>query len=128
VTPLAVSTVDLARVQFATTSIYHFLFVPLTLGLAPLVAVMQTLFTGLYPRVLVSDPSFANSLTVAGAASAHYALTVITVVAAIFLPLVLLYQGWSYHVFRARLGGGPATPAPAPVASGERAAAGAPSA
>ena len=33
------TTVDLAPVQFATTSIYHFLFVPLTLGLAPLVAI-----------------------------------------------------------------------------------------
>ena len=33
VTPFAVTTVDLARIQFATTSIYHFLFVPLTLGL-----------------------------------------------------------------------------------------------
>jgi cytochrome bd ubiquinol oxidase subunit I len=42
VTPLASTTVDLARAQFAATSIYHFLFVPLTLGLAPLVAVMQT--------------------------------------------------------------------------------------
>jgi cytochrome d ubiquinol oxidase subunit I len=41
---LAVSTVDLARIQFATTSLYHFLFVPLTLGLAPLVAVMQTVW------------------------------------------------------------------------------------
>jgi cytochrome d ubiquinol oxidase subunit I len=41
---LAVSTVDLARGQFATTSIYHFLFVPLTLGLGPLVAIMQTLW------------------------------------------------------------------------------------
>ena len=41
-TPLAVTTVDLARIQFAMTSIYHFLFVPLTLGLAPLVAIMQT--------------------------------------------------------------------------------------
>ena len=41
---LAISTVDLARIQFATTSLYHFLFVPLTLGLAPLVAVMQTLW------------------------------------------------------------------------------------
>ena len=41
-TPLAVSAVDLARAQFATTSIYHFIFVPLTLGLAPLVAIMQT--------------------------------------------------------------------------------------
>ena len=41
---VAVSTVELARTQFAMTSLYHFLFVPLTLGLAPLVAVMQTLW------------------------------------------------------------------------------------
>jgi cytochrome d ubiquinol oxidase subunit I len=41
---VAVTTVDLARIQFATTSLYHFLFVPLTLGLAPLVAVMQTIW------------------------------------------------------------------------------------
>jgi cytochrome bd ubiquinol oxidase subunit I len=44
VSTLAVSTVDLARIQFATTSLYHFLFVPLTLGLAPLVATMQTIW------------------------------------------------------------------------------------
>jgi cytochrome bd ubiquinol oxidase subunit I len=41
---LALTTVDLARLQFATTTLYHFLFVPLTLGLAPLVAIMQTLW------------------------------------------------------------------------------------
>ena len=41
---LGSTTVDLARAQFATTSIYHFLFVPLTLGLGPLVAIMQTLW------------------------------------------------------------------------------------
>jgi cytochrome bd ubiquinol oxidase subunit I len=40
----ASTTVDLARLQFGLTSIYHFLFVPLTLGLAPLVATMQTLW------------------------------------------------------------------------------------
>jgi cytochrome d ubiquinol oxidase subunit I len=44
VSPIASTTVDLARIQFATTSLYHFLFVPLTLGLAPFVAVMQTLW------------------------------------------------------------------------------------
>jgi cytochrome d ubiquinol oxidase subunit I len=44
VIPVASTTVDLARIQFATTSLYHFLFVPLTLGLAPLVAVMQTVW------------------------------------------------------------------------------------
>jgi cytochrome d ubiquinol oxidase subunit I len=42
--PLGVSTVDLARLQFANTSLYHVLLVPLTLGLAPLVAVLQTLW------------------------------------------------------------------------------------
>ena len=42
--PLASTAVDLARIQFATTSIYHFLFVPLTIGLGPLVAIMQTLW------------------------------------------------------------------------------------
>jgi cytochrome bd ubiquinol oxidase subunit I len=35
---------DLARWQFAITSLYHFVFVPLTIGLAPMVAVMQTLW------------------------------------------------------------------------------------
>ena len=33
---------DLARWQFAVTTVYHFIFVPLTIGLAPLVAIMQT--------------------------------------------------------------------------------------
>jgi cytochrome d ubiquinol oxidase subunit I len=41
---VASTVVDLARLQFATTTLYHFLFVPLTLGLGPLVAIMQTLW------------------------------------------------------------------------------------
>jgi cytochrome bd ubiquinol oxidase subunit I len=41
---VASTVVDLARLQFATTSIYHFLFVPLTLGLGPIVAIFQTLW------------------------------------------------------------------------------------
>jgi cytochrome d ubiquinol oxidase subunit II len=64
---------------------------------------VATIFTGLYPRVLVSDPVFANSLTTTNAAAGHYALQVITVVAAIFTPLMLLYQSWTYYVFRKRL-------------------------
>ena len=66
---------------------------------------VATIFTGLYPRVLVSHPAFDNSLTIANAAAGHYALQVITIVAAIFVPLILLYQGWTYYVFRKRLGG-----------------------
>ncbi|MDP4604291.1 MAG: cytochrome ubiquinol oxidase subunit I [Solirubrobacteraceae bacterium] len=40
--PLAADALTLARWQFATTTLYHFIFVPLTLGLAPVIAYMQT--------------------------------------------------------------------------------------
>jgi cytochrome bd ubiquinol oxidase subunit I len=40
---LAITTLDLSRLQFAITTLFHFTFVPLTLGLAPLLAIMQTL-------------------------------------------------------------------------------------
>jgi cytochrome bd ubiquinol oxidase subunit II len=78
-------------------------------------AAVATLFTGLYPRVFVSAPSFDHSLTIANAASAHYTLEVLTVVALIVTPVVLLYQAWTYRVFRARVTGAglesPAAPA-----------------
>jgi cytochrome d ubiquinol oxidase subunit II len=76
-------------------------FLMTVLGTIGLVA---TLFTSLYPRVMVSSPDFANSLTVDNASSSHYSLTVMTVVALIVTPVVLLYQGWTYYVFRRRLG------------------------
>jgi cytochrome d ubiquinol oxidase subunit II len=74
------------------------------------IGLVMTIFTGLYPRVLVSHPTFANSLTISNAASGHYALKVITIVAVVLTPVVLAYQGWTYHVFRKRLGGEPVGP------------------
>jgi cytochrome d ubiquinol oxidase subunit II len=71
---------------------------------AAAVLMVATLFVALYPRVMVSSTGFSNSLTVSGTASAHYTLAVMTVVAVVVTPVVLLYQGWTYHVFRARLG------------------------
>jgi cytochrome d ubiquinol oxidase subunit II len=62
-----------------------------------------SIFIDLYPRVMVSSTSTSNSLTVQNAAAGAYALKVMTVVAIIFLPLVLLYQGWTYYVFRRRV-------------------------
>ncbi len=76
------------------------------------VAAVATLFTSLYPRVMVSNPNFANSLTIDGASSSHYALAVMTVVALVFTPIVLLYQGWTYYVFRRRVGGQPLSSPP----------------
>jgi len=76
------------------------------------VLLVATWFTSLFPRVMVSDPVFGNSLTVAGTASAHYTLAVMSVVAVITAPIVFLYQGWTYHVFRQRVASGP-EPSPA---------------
>jgi cytochrome bd ubiquinol oxidase subunit II len=72
---------------------------------ATIALVVATIFTALYPRVMVSSPDFANSLTIANSASAHYTLAVMTVVAVVITPLVLLYQAWTYYVFRARVTG-----------------------
>jgi cytochrome d ubiquinol oxidase subunit II len=55
---------------------------------------------------MVSSTSPAYSLTISNAASGSYALKVMTVVVVIFLPLVLLYQAWTYYVFRQRLSAG----------------------
>jgi cytochrome d ubiquinol oxidase subunit II len=69
-----------------------------------IVAAGATLFGALYPDVLPSTVDAANSLTVAGAASAGYTLTVMTWLAAFGAPAVLVYQGWTYWVFRKRIG------------------------
>ena len=66
-------------------------------------ATITTIFAHLYSNVMVSSTNSAFNITVGNAASNSYALTVMTVVACIFAPLVLAYQGWSYHVFRRRL-------------------------
>ena len=73
-------------------------------------ACVGSIFIDLYPRVMVSSTDAAYNLTVSNSASGHYALVVMTVVTAIFFPLVLVYQGWSFHVFRARVKGPPETP------------------
>ena len=90
-----------------------------TLTALAAIAYVATLFTSLYPRVMVSSTSFSDSLTVSGASSTDYALKVMSVVALIFVPLVLLYQGWSYYVFRHRVGGAgaPTSPASEPAAA-----------
>ncbi|MEU6998157.1 cytochrome d ubiquinol oxidase subunit II [Nonomuraea sp. NPDC046570] len=67
-----------------------------------IVAVTVTLFANLWPNVMPAlDP--AHSLTVDNAASSPYTLGVMTWVAAVFTPVVLAYQGWTYWVFRRRL-------------------------
>lgn len=96
-------------------------------------AAVGSIFIDLYPNVMVSSADSAYNLTVGNTASGHYALTVMTIVAVVLLPVVLVYQGWSFHVFRGRLpaGGGESGPAAggaAPNADGIAEAPGAPGA
>ncbi|MDH6112039.1 cytochrome d ubiquinol oxidase subunit II [Kitasatospora sp. MAP12-15] len=69
-----------------------------------IVAAVAMFFLSLFPDVMPStlDPAF--SLTVTNASSSPYTLKLMTIVAAVFTPLVLLYQGWTYWVFRKRIG------------------------
>jgi cytochrome bd ubiquinol oxidase subunit II len=70
-------------------------------------AAIGQIFIALYPNVMVSSTSHAYNLTVNNAAAGHYGLVVMTVVAVLFFPIVLLYQGWSFHVFRRRVSAPP---------------------
>ena len=72
-----------------------------------IVSATAMLFVALYPRVLVSSTSPDFSLTVFSSSSSHHTLAVMAVVALIFTPVVLIYQAWTYWVFRARLRGDP---------------------
>ncbi|GAA3670282.1 cytochrome d ubiquinol oxidase subunit II [Microbacterium marinilacus] len=61
------------------------------------------IFAAMFPNVLPSSLDPANSLTVWNASSGTYTLTVMTIVAAVGLPIVIGYQAWSYWVFRKRV-------------------------
>ena len=65
-------------------------------------AAVGQLFIALYPNVMVSSTNHAYNLTVNNSAAGHYGLIVMTITAVLFFPIVLLYQGWSFHVFRRR--------------------------
>jgi cytochrome d ubiquinol oxidase subunit II len=70
-------------------------------GLAIALAVVA-LFLNLYPNVMPSSTDPAFSLTVSNASSTELTLQIMTGVAVIFTPIVLVYQGWSYWMFRQR--------------------------
>jgi cytochrome d ubiquinol oxidase subunit II len=65
---------------------------------------VTTYFLLLFPDVMPSSTNPAWSLTTANASSTDYTLTIMTWVAVVFTPVVLLYQSWTYWVFRKRIG------------------------
>ena len=60
-------------------------------------------FTLMFPRLMISSTNAAWSLTIYNASSSQYTLSVMSIVALIFVPIVLAYQGWTYYMFRKRV-------------------------
>ncbi len=76
-------------------------------------SIIGSIFFDLFPRVMVSSTNSAYNLTISNSASPSYTLAVMTVVAALALPIVVAYQAWSLWVFRKRLTTPSAEPSPA---------------
>ncbi len=70
---------------------------------AAIVLAVATLFTALFPDVMPSTLE-SGGLTTENAASTGYTLKIMTWVAVVFTPIVMIYQGWTYWVFRKRIG------------------------
>jgi cytochrome d ubiquinol oxidase subunit II len=70
---------------------------------ATIATFVSTLFFALYPRVMPSSLGAQFDLTITNASSTDYTLKVMTFVAVIMTPLVVMYQGWTYWVFRKRV-------------------------
>jgi len=62
-----------------------------------------TIFIALFPRVMVSSLDSAWSLTIYNASSSPYTLKVMSIVAVLLVPVVLVYQAWTYWIFRQRI-------------------------
>lgn len=78
---------------------WSFVMAAITIVLTPV-----TVFMTMFPRVMISSTNPDFSLTIHTASSSPYTLKVMTIVALVFVPIVLIYQGWSYYVFRERIG------------------------
>ena len=77
---------------------WSFTFMAATIAFA-----VVALFAALFPNVMPSSPNPENSLTIANASSTGPTLTVMTWVAGLSLPLILVYQAFTYWVFRKRV-------------------------
>jgi cytochrome d ubiquinol oxidase subunit II len=69
-----------------------------------IVAAVAMLFLSLFPNVMPSSLNDSWNLTVSNASSSPYTLKIMTWCAGVATPIVLLYQSWTYWVFRKRIG------------------------
>jgi len=100
IAPIAVVAVLLSTIYFINRRRegWAFAFTGLYIVLTQVV-----FFALMFPRVMISSTNPAWSLTIYNASSSQYTLGVMSIVALIFVPIVLAYQGWTYYVFRKRI-------------------------
>lgn len=100
-----------AMLRDSTTRRDGLAFMGTTIAIAATVVVI---FGSLYPWLMPTTLSDGVGLSIRNASSADYTLTVMTWAALALVPLVLLYQGWTYWVFRRRITAEPVEPEPEP--------------
>jgi cytochrome d ubiquinol oxidase subunit II len=90
----------LSSIYFINRKMEGWAFISVSLHI---VLTQVAFFTLMFPRVMVSSLNPDWSLTVQNASSSQYTLTVMSIIALIFVPIVLAYQGWTYYMFRKRI-------------------------
>jgi cytochrome d ubiquinol oxidase subunit II len=73
-----------------------------TTGLA-IIFTVASLFAALFPNVMISSTAAEFNLTIYNASSSPYTLKVMSIIAAVLVPVILAYQIWTYWVFKKRV-------------------------
>ena len=100
VLPIASVVVLLATIYFINQKMEGWAFIMTGLNI---ILTQVAFFTLMFPRVMVSSLNPAWSLTISNSSASPYALTVMSVISLVFIPVVLAYEGWSYYIFRKRV-------------------------
>jgi cytochrome d ubiquinol oxidase subunit II len=100
ITPIASYASLLATIFFINRKMEGWAFFMTALHI---VLTQVTFYLLMFPRVMISSTNPAYNLTIYNASSSQYTLTVMSIIALIFVPIVLAYQGWTYYMFRKRI-------------------------
>ena len=100
IVPVAAVAVLLLAGYFINRKMEGWSFIMVALNI---VLTQVTFFSMTFPNVMLSTTNPEWSLTIYNASSSQYTLTVMSIVALIFVPIVLAYQGWTYYMFRKRI-------------------------
>jgi len=100
IAPISAIAVLLAAGYFINRKMEGWAFIMVGLNI---VLTQVTFFSMIFPNVMISSTNPDWSLTIYNASSSQYTLTVMSIIALIFVPIVLAYQGWTYYMFRKRI-------------------------